>query len=339
MPRQKTLDEQKKTEICAMLTAGMSLTRVARRVGCDRRSIHRERERDPAFGERVRQARMAAELHPHAAMRRFATQHWRAAAWLIDREDRREEERRARKYYSQKDLDNLAAWVKRILDLNIVFDPIDGPPIADQVDDLFRQAEPGKTEPPPRDPGRNWPTVGESIRFLEKRFAERAAAAQEEKPDGQRPEASPGRNGRADQEQAPPAVRTGDTPVPPMSSAPARDGQSDDAPARDASVPPPTPNVPAPGTNAAPSESQQTLPTPSPTTTRDASANVPGNRVPGSGAGRPTDNRRPPASPGPFPPTRDAQRPTAGDKSPHRRAERDAKRPTNTESNGRVRRE
>jgi len=330
MARQKVLDDRKKTEICAMLTAGMSLTKAARHVGCDRRAIHRERQLDPDFGERVRQARMMADLTPHAAMRQFATKHWRAAAWMIDRDDRREEARRAKKYYTQTDLDNLAEGVKRILKTNLVLDPFDGPPLAEQIDGLFRQAEPGKTQPPGQGQGHTGPSVADSIRFLEKRFAARAAAAQEAEPNDPQPDDAP------------------DAGHPPLESRlqPAPDAE------RPTASPPvagrsPDPNVPAPGTYPAPaaaSESQKTLPTPSPTNTHERSANVPGDRVPGSGTGRPGVGVPPSAGPpvrkpGAFPPTPEPQCPTPGDLLPHRRAERDAETSTNAESNGRVRRE
>ncbi|TWT72673.1 hypothetical protein Pla123a_39690 [Posidoniimonas polymericola] len=97
MGRPRVLDEGKQREVCALLTAGMTVGEAADYVGCCVKTIRREQARDDDFDERVRRARMAARLGPLQAVRQAAATHWRAAAWLVDRQDRQEErERRAR---------------------------------------------------------------------------------------------------------------------------------------------------------------------------------------------------------------------------------------------------
>ncbi|TWT73739.1 hypothetical protein Pla123a_36320 [Posidoniimonas polymericola] len=98
MARPRVLDEGKQREVCALLTAGMTVREAADYVGCCEKTIRREQARDDGFDERVRRARMAARLGPLQAVRQAAATHWRAAAWLVDRQDRQEErERRARR--------------------------------------------------------------------------------------------------------------------------------------------------------------------------------------------------------------------------------------------------
>ncbi|TWT75451.1 hypothetical protein Pla123a_29600 [Posidoniimonas polymericola] len=98
MGRPRVLDEGKQREVCALLTAGMTVGEAAAYVGCCEKTIRREQRRDEDFDERVRRARVAARLGPLQAVRNAAATHWRAAAWLVDRQDRQEErERRARR--------------------------------------------------------------------------------------------------------------------------------------------------------------------------------------------------------------------------------------------------
>ena len=48
-------------------------------------TIRREADRNPQFGEALRTAHLNAELNPLHALRRAAQNHWRAAAWLLER--------------------------------------------------------------------------------------------------------------------------------------------------------------------------------------------------------------------------------------------------------------
>ncbi|MCO6046892.1 helix-turn-helix domain-containing protein [Aeoliella sp. ICT_H6.2] len=97
MARPRVLDDVKKGEITALLSAGMSMASIARYVDCDRKTIKRERTVDEDFDLRVRRAEMAVQLKPLQAIQRKADTHWRAAAWLLDRQEKRRLERQARR--------------------------------------------------------------------------------------------------------------------------------------------------------------------------------------------------------------------------------------------------
>lgn len=94
MARPKVLDDSKRDMICALATAGMRMQGIAEYVGCSVQTITRERRQNEEFEERFRRARAASDLKPLEAMRRASATHWRAAAWMLERSDRRFEERR-----------------------------------------------------------------------------------------------------------------------------------------------------------------------------------------------------------------------------------------------------
>lgn len=172
MGRPRVLDDVKKREICALVTAGMSLTKVADYVGCDRKTIYRERAQDEEFDQRMRRAGLACNLKPLEAMRRAASTHWRAAAWMIERQDRREAERRAnRNRFTKQEVLELADQVKQMVS-GATIDPFSGPELEQKIENLFIVAEPGavRRRPGPKPRG---PSVSESIEFLTKRWKER----------------------------------------------------------------------------------------------------------------------------------------------------------------------
>ena len=175
MGRPKVLDDVKKREVCALVTAGMSLGKVARYVGCCRRTILNERDRDADFDQRMRRAELAAELSPMEAMRRAASTHWRAAAWILDRQERRETERRVKPdMFTREELLSLGEEVKRIV-ARTVFDPFEEPHLQQKIENLFVAAIPGAVGKRQGVRGRSGPTVAESIRFLEQRWKARKA--------------------------------------------------------------------------------------------------------------------------------------------------------------------
>lgn len=177
MPRPKVLDDVKKREICALVTAGMSLTKVARYVGCHRRTIYNEQQRDPEFAQRMRRAGLAAELNPLETMRRKAATHWRAAAWMIERQDRREAEDRAEAArFTRAELKVLAERVKEMVS-GVVLDPFHGPHIEQKIENLFLEAVPGEVRQRSGGRQRSGPSGAEPIPFLEERWGQRAAAA------------------------------------------------------------------------------------------------------------------------------------------------------------------
>ena len=85
--RPRALDEIKRREVCALVSAGCSYAGAGRYVNCSAKTIRREAERNVAFGEQLRRSRLAAQLEPLRALRNKATTHWRAAAWLLERVD------------------------------------------------------------------------------------------------------------------------------------------------------------------------------------------------------------------------------------------------------------
>ena len=143
MGRVRVLDETKKREICTLLTEGMSYQRIASYVGCSRRTILNERRADEVFDQRLRQAQMSHELSPLHAMRKFATTHWRAAAWMLEREERlertRREERRQQQQWQPSDFEQLAQRAQNLVKQADIIQ-LTGQPIAEQVAQLIREA-------------------------------------------------------------------------------------------------------------------------------------------------------------------------------------------------------
>ena len=83
--RPRSLDDGKRREVCAVVSAGAGLEAAARYVGCSVSTIRREALRNHHFGGELRNAEKQAELHPLRAMRKAAGTHWRAAAWMLER--------------------------------------------------------------------------------------------------------------------------------------------------------------------------------------------------------------------------------------------------------------
>jgi len=85
--RVRTLDDAKQREVCALMSAGCSLQAAAEYIECAPNTIRREAARNPQFNQRFREARLQAQLSPLSAMRKAAADHWRAAAWMLERTD------------------------------------------------------------------------------------------------------------------------------------------------------------------------------------------------------------------------------------------------------------
>lgn len=83
--RPRALDDVKRREVCALLSAGCGLEGAARYVGCNPITIRREAARNPEFHEQLRAAELTAQVTPLQAMRKAASTHWRAAAWFLER--------------------------------------------------------------------------------------------------------------------------------------------------------------------------------------------------------------------------------------------------------------
>jgi hypothetical protein len=85
--RPRALDDVKRREIVALITAGFSIDRAARYVGCAASTIRRESIRNQQFQSDMRRASLSAELSPLQAVREAGRKYWRAAAWLLERMD------------------------------------------------------------------------------------------------------------------------------------------------------------------------------------------------------------------------------------------------------------
>lgn len=101
--RPYALDDVKRGEIVALISAGCSITDAARYVGCSVNTINRDAFRDRSFHKRMREAYLAAELKPLQSLRQAATHHWRAAAWLLKRVNPDRYERQREGTYSDLD--------------------------------------------------------------------------------------------------------------------------------------------------------------------------------------------------------------------------------------------
>ena len=101
------LDDVKRGEIVALITAGYGLSDAARYVGCSVNTINRDAQRDANFHKRMREAYLAAEPKPLQALRQAATHHWRAAAWLLQRVNPDRYVRKKEGTYNALDVDDL----------------------------------------------------------------------------------------------------------------------------------------------------------------------------------------------------------------------------------------
>jgi len=83
--RPRSLDEAKRREICALVSAGCRIVDAARYVHCAPSTIHRERRLNDEFRAQLRRAEVTAQLQPLRAMQKAVSTHWRAAAWMLER--------------------------------------------------------------------------------------------------------------------------------------------------------------------------------------------------------------------------------------------------------------
>jgi hypothetical protein len=108
------LDDVKRGEICALLTAGCSIEWAANFVGCSPNTIRRESRRNPEFGARIRQAALQAKLRPLQAIKQAADKNWRAAAWMLDRQNPKRTRRRPY-YMTMRQMGKLMSRIDAIL--------------------------------------------------------------------------------------------------------------------------------------------------------------------------------------------------------------------------------
>jgi hypothetical protein len=102
------LDDIKRGEIVALISAGCGISDAARYVGCSVNTINRDASRDPSFHKRMREAFLAAELKPLQSLRQASTHHWRAAAWLLKRMNPDRYARKKEGTYTELDFQDFA---------------------------------------------------------------------------------------------------------------------------------------------------------------------------------------------------------------------------------------
>jgi IS30 family transposase len=112
--RPRALDEVKRREVCALVSAGCGIPRAAEYVGCNASTIRREALRNADFHEDLRRAELASELEPLRLLRQKANTHWRAAAWLLERFN---PDRYARQRAEHLTLDQVYAVIENFVDL------------------------------------------------------------------------------------------------------------------------------------------------------------------------------------------------------------------------------
>lgn len=135
MGRPRALDEGKRREICALLSAGASLQRAAQYVGCSPQTVRREAKRDREFRERMGRAKVSLQLGPLQLMRQAAQNNWRAAAWMLERSDPAQFGRRRERSIGAKELRALARDLVEIFN-----DEIDHPLLRERVATRVRAA-------------------------------------------------------------------------------------------------------------------------------------------------------------------------------------------------------
>jgi hypothetical protein len=117
--RPRTLDETKRSEICALVTNGCSLKDAARYVGCHVATVRREARRDPEFSKRLRHAARKSELVPLNAIREAAKRSWRAGAYLMERADAERHAAKNARRVTITQLKNFNASLVRILKIRM----------------------------------------------------------------------------------------------------------------------------------------------------------------------------------------------------------------------------
>ena len=130
--RPRALDETKRREICALVTAGVGIHRAAQYVGCAHSTICREAQRDESFRQQLRRAKATRLLSPLQAMRQAAQTNWRAAAWMLERSDPEQFGRRQRNAFGAKELRMLADDLMRIFS-KAISDPFLHEEVTEQV--------------------------------------------------------------------------------------------------------------------------------------------------------------------------------------------------------------
>lgn len=81
----RIIDAARKEKFCALIRESHSLEEAADELDVSLRTVQRERQRDEAFDRDIRAAKQS-HPNPLLLMESAARTHWRAAAWLLERE-------------------------------------------------------------------------------------------------------------------------------------------------------------------------------------------------------------------------------------------------------------
>ena len=118
--RRPLLDDDKRTQILAILTNGSSRRIAAHYVGCSPGTITHTAQRDPQFADQLARAEQTAEIELLRSIRNAARQekYWRAAAWLLERRNPADFALRPPQTFTAEQFEaQVAAMAKLILDL------------------------------------------------------------------------------------------------------------------------------------------------------------------------------------------------------------------------------
>ncbi len=120
--RPRALDDAKRREICALVSAGASIKTAARYAGCSRSTVYKEASENEEFRERLERAKSTACLTPLQAVRQAYQEDWRAAAWMLERTDPDRFGRSSRRAVGRRELNALTRDL-----IAIVRDEVDHP--------------------------------------------------------------------------------------------------------------------------------------------------------------------------------------------------------------------
>ena len=130
MPRPRALDDVKRREVCALVSAGCDIAHAARYVGTSAITVRREAMRNAEFYDQLRKAELAAQVVPLQAIKKAAQTHWRAAAWYLERTHPDEFGRRNVERFTVQQVETILADF-----YESIFVAIDDNVIADRVND------------------------------------------------------------------------------------------------------------------------------------------------------------------------------------------------------------
>jgi len=84
--RRRTLDRNKKQLFCDAVARGATMTEAAVALGVSLRTVQREARRDAAFDQELRVVHNHPDADPLTLLKSHARRHWRASAWLLERQ-------------------------------------------------------------------------------------------------------------------------------------------------------------------------------------------------------------------------------------------------------------